>query len=394
MLYFDYNSTHPPFIDLMQGAIQAYQSNWANPSGISHPSQRNQARIEQARSSILHHLHTMHEPDRSGTGISSPDAGNVRNTQAGQRDLLFLSTGTEAIYHMVAAFADRACRRVLVSPYEHECMYAACIHHRLEMDMLDGDATGRVNPDDVKNRLNAGPYAFVAVTAACNETGVIQPLTEIRSAMDAAGADIPLLSDSIQVAGKSTLDLSPADAIAINGHKVGAGPGASGLALNKRFGYHPIFRGGMQERERRAGTENLPAILSLEAALQRQHGHVTAGPSDASKHHEAIEAMLKDRCGAIIAGEGSPRTPTTYAVFPEMQNMDFLLMGLDREGILCSTGSSCKSRARQPSSTLQRMGFSVEASLRALRFSSGFFTQSEEVDRLCQIFPALYDRCR
>lgn len=391
MLYLDYNATHPPFTDILHEAVDAYHTNWANPSGISHSSQRNQARIEQARSSILAGLHVMH-------GWTA--ASDVHKTPAPPGRLLFLSTGTEAVYHMIAAFADQPCRRIIVSPYEHECMYAACRHFGFDIDMLDADSTGRVDPDQVRAKLQSDPAALVSITAACNETGVIQPLREIRDALQAAGHNIPLLSDSIQVAGKTLLDLSPADAIITNGHKVGAGPGAAALSMRDSLPFRPIFRGGLQEQERRAGTENLPAICSLDAAIRRQGDFLgSAAPAQRPGHapeaaHAVIETMLKEHCGAVIVAEGSPRTATTYAVFPAMQNMDFLLMGLDREGILCSTGSSCKSRARRPSDTLQRMGFSAEESLRALRFSTGFFTRADDVERFCATFPALYHRCR
>lgn len=375
MIYLDYNSTHPPFLDLLHQSLEEYGKNFANPSGISYPSQRNQGRIESARLHIAQRLQGLH------------------GLKARPEQLLFVSTGTEAVHHLVAGFA-RPGETVLLSPYEHEAMYAACRFSGMNVEHLPASGDGRVDPQSVRERLARDQVALLSVMTVCNETGVIQPLDEILSIC--SEYEIPLITDSIQAAGKTPLSLSGVNGMVLNGHKVGAGYGTAVVYISDPERFRPLFRGGLQENERRAGTENLPAILTLPGALQRQFEKLETTDEKQrirNRWHERIEEMLVSECQARIAGSTAPRNNTTYAVFPQMENMDFLIMALDREKILCSTGSSCKSRTRQPSQTLIRMGFSETESLQALRFSTGFFTTDEEIDHFCAVFPRLYRQC-
>jgi cysteine desulfurase len=376
MIYLDYNATHPPFLDVLQKSVVDYGSNFANPSGISYPSQKNQARIEMARKRIARQLSIMHGLD------------------ADPQQLLFVSTGTEALHSLALAFSStskgRSTVKVLISPYEHESMVAACDFAGMQIELLPASQDGRVDPDSVRRRLAQGDIDLISVMAVCNETGALQPLDEIISI--AQEFEVPVISDTIQAAGKLPLELKGLQGMVLNGHKIGAGYGTAVVWLADPDGYRPIFRGGLQENERRAGTENLISIISVPEAFDRQIEHSQSG-SIRHDWHDRIEEMLVTECNARIAAFGSPRNSTTYAVFPAMYNMDFLLMALDREGILCSTGSSCKSRTRQPSQTLLRMGYSREESLQALRFSTGFFTTEEEIERFLAIFPVLYHRC-
>lgn len=379
MIYLDYNSTHPPFLDLLHKSLDEYGNNFANPSGISYPSQKNQGRIEAARQRIARQLTAMH-------GLDADPA-----------QLLFVSTGTEAVHHLASAFSSRSQSgepTALLSPYEHEAMVAACRFAGMDVELLPASHDGRLDPDAVRQRLARGGISLISVMALCNETGVLQPLDDITAI--ASEFDVPIITDSIQVAGKVPLKLKGVHGMVLNGHKIGAGYGTAVVWLSDRDGFKPLFRGGLQEGERRAGTENLPSILALPEAFERQierSQSVNEHLRIRHDRHDRIEEMLISQCDARIAGSASPRNNTTYAVFPEMENMDFLLMALDREQILCSTGSSCKSRTRQPSQTLLRMGFSEAESLQALRFSTGFFTTEEEIERFCTVFPALYRQC-
>ncbi|MBW7857169.1 MAG: aminotransferase class V-fold PLP-dependent enzyme [Leptonema sp. (in: Bacteria)] len=380
-MYLDYNATHPPFIDILESCIHDYIDNYANSSGISYLSQKNQGRIEASRAELCQQLQSFHK------------------AAVEPIDLLFVSTGTEAVYSMIKAFRKKSETEpiVLISAYEHEAMVAASESAGFRIERLPASASGIVDPESVRNRLKNGKLpTLVSVMSICNETGVVQPINEIANI--AHEFEIPFVTDSIQATGKYPIDFSLVNAAIVNGHKIGAGYGSAAVYVNHTAKdgtitrFQPIFEGGLQENERRAGTENLPAILALPKAFQRQIENYSKKGLSINRHKK-IEEMLKIECEATITAESSKRSNTSYAIFPKMENMDFLLMALDREDILCSTGSSCKSRTRQPSATLLRMGFSQEEAIQALRFSTGYFTTNDEIDDFCDRFPKIYRTC-
>ncbi|MBI3394950.1 MAG: aminotransferase class V-fold PLP-dependent enzyme [Spirochaetia bacterium] len=371
MLYFDYNSTHPPLTDVINGQMERYFANWANPSGISYISQKNQSWVEESRR-------------QTATVLGcSPD------------ELHFVSTGTEALYQMVRTFSEKG-QTVVLSPFEHAAFYAACEDHGLHIVLIDADPSGIITPDTAlaavkraENEAGAAP-AFVSVIAVNNETGVIQDTAALAAA--AHGAGIPFLSDTIQAAGKMSFDGTALDGMALNGHKIGAGPGAAALVIRGRRPV-PLFHGGLQEDEKRAGTENTPALGALAAAAVWQSERFVEKEKRLRGFQTQLEEFLEKECGATIVAKKSPRAAnTTFAVFSEMSNMDFVLMGLDRVNIALSTGSSCKSRTRQPSQVLLRMGFGREDAMRALRISTGSFTTADEVALFIEEFRKVYQR--
>ncbi|MFN3604821.1 MAG: cysteine desulfurase family protein [Leptonema sp. (in: bacteria)] len=375
MIYFDYNSTHPPIESILQENLKSYLNNWANPSGISFFSQRNFAKIEQSRKKILELLKKFYS-------FYSNDA-----------TLIFNSTGTEAVYQMVFSFFDKDKPYAFVSPYEHECFYSACSHFGLHAFMLPANPKGMVNPQDVfslieQEKIPVDKISFIACIFVSNETGVIQPIKELSEV--AKKLNLPLISDTIQIAGKIPYDFSFLDGFTMNGHKIGAGFGTSVFVSKNSKRIKSIFKGGLQENEFRAGTENVFSILNFAEAMEWQMNHQEMYKKNI-EFQRKIENFLKKECNAILVGENSPRVfHTTYAIFPEISNLDFLLISLDQHEIVCSTGSSCKSRTRQPSEILMRMGFSKEMSLQALRFSTGVFTNESEVNSFCEIFRKIY----
>ncbi|MCE9599528.1 MAG: aminotransferase class V-fold PLP-dependent enzyme [Spirochaetia bacterium] len=370
-LYFDYNATHPPIVEILERNLLAYAANPSNASGISGLSQKNQGRIEGARAKIA-------------TTLSSTSSNPIK-----PRSLHFVSTGTEGIYQMIRSFAVPGAS-VLLSPYEHDAMIAACEDANCQIEYLRAEPNGSVDPTDLAERLATGvDFAFVSVLAVSNETGVIQDSAELSRI--ARNAGIPYLSDCVQAAGKIQLDYSLFDGFVINGHKFGAGFGAAVLALKEKPAI-PVFRGGLQEDERRAGTENLPAILNTADALHMQSEELLSKNKRLSEFQTRMEEEISKRVPVIIVSKDSVRSPnTSYLLFPEQENMDFLFMGLDQRHIVVSTGSSCKSRTRQPSRLLMAMGYSKELAMQAIRISTGLFTTAEEVDLFLKGFLASYE---
>lgn len=380
MIYLDYNATHPPLQDIFEKNWKRYLQNPANPSGISVASQKNQAFIDKKRKSIS---------DALGW---KPDS------------VKFASTGTEATYWLVKSFAARRpeASHCILSSCEHDAMIAACQDAGLKIVYLPVTRQGLTDPAELAKLLQSGklesgnlqPHsvAFASIIHASNETGVIQPVEKLSAIC--RSYEIPFLSDCIQSAGKIPLPMEWLDGLLLNGHKLGAGAGTSVAAFAPMYvdDIASLYRGGLQEEETRAGTENLLSIASMADAFRFQLENMEEKTLRLSPLHADLEGFLKDR-GVTIAGEDSPRlSNTTYAVFSNVEHMDFLLMGLDQAGIVCSTGSSCKSRTRQPSRILLKMRFSEKESMQALRFSSGINTTGSDFETLKETLAPILER--
>lgn len=366
MIYLDYNATHPPIPEVLEKNVARLISNPANPSGISAFSQANQAWIEESRARLALLLGSWVKPGH----------------------LHFVSTGTESLYQLLSSFTSHG-DTIITSALEHSAFFAACEDLGLTVEKIPVDPGGRASPDDlaaVCDRIAASgrKVACVSVMGMHNETGVLHPVSELARVSRDRG--IPFVSDMIQAAGKVPLEIDELDGFVINGHKFGAGFGAAVVVIRGRRA-RPLFRGGLQEDERRAGTENLSAIGALPDALEKQLHSLSEKMERTAAFQKRIEDFLIGECGAKVAARESPRAPnTTFAVLPRAANMDFLLMGLDRSGIVVSTGSSCKSRTRRPSQTLLALGFSEAESLRALRISTGLYTNVNEIESFLNAF--------
>jgi cysteine desulfurase len=374
MIYLDYNSTHPPIKNIIQNNYLIYFENWSNPSGISYYSQKNFNIIEQCRKKLKELLKKYY------------------NFYSDNLTIVFNSTGTEAVHQMIYSFYNPEKPYAIVSPYEHECLYGACELYNIKTILLPANSKGLVDPDDIKKKikqhnLKIQEISFISCIAVSNETGIIQPIDEIGKI--AKELSIPFISDTIQINGKFVMDLNHLDGCTINGHKIGGGLGCSAF-ISKSSKIKSLFKGGLQENEFRSGTENFIAIKNLVDAFEWQMNHQQDYMflKDIQKN---IENFLKEECNAIIVGEDSPRVfHTTYSIFKELEDMDFLLISLDQEEIICSTGSSCKSRTRQPSQNLLRMGYNTKLAQQALRFSYGIFTKKEEVELFIKKFKKIY----
>ncbi len=372
--YFDYNATHPPLTDLLKNNLQKYFNLFGNPSGISFFSQKAQQEIEKCRQITAEALNHFCKEKLQGENFH------------------FVSTGTEAVYQMVRSAASGRTAAVL-TPYEHPAMYAACEDAGLDITVLSAAMDGAVDPSEIrekiKNTAGADRKLFVSTIAVSNESGAVQPVAEISSACREAG--VTFISDTIQAPGKFNLDYSLFDAFTLNGHKFGAGPGCAALFFKSGLKAVPIFSGGLQEKEKRAGTENLFSILNFSSALAFQMPLIDSKDIVQLKIRNQIESFLKSECGAFIVAENSQRiSNTTYCILERMDDMDFLFLGLDQKEIVASTGSSCKSRSRQPSSLLLSMGYSKDEALKALRISTGMFTTQNDVDLLLSTLLEIY----
>ncbi|EQA62664.1 cysteine desulfurase family protein [Leptospira alexanderi] len=368
--YFDYNATHPPFQEVLLEVQKDYLSDFYNPSGATRFSLARQGKIESARKTLEEY------------------AGKPA------KEFVFSSTGTEANHLLAHAIRGKFSGSAIVSSLEHSSMYSALEFAGFDFRKIRSLKNGEIDLNHLEELLKEQP-ASVFILHVANESGVIQPIEKVSEL--SRKYSVSLFSDLMQSFGKWKVPFPLLDGFTFSGHKIGAGMGAAGtwirsdLVSDKEFA---IFRGGNQENNHRAGTENSPSILALSEVLKHRLPEQKQKNKTLKSFQTQIETVLEE-CGCKLIGKEVSRIPTTSFCILPTEDVDFFMMGMEEAGFVVSTGSSCKSRSREPAPSLLSMGFSKEEALRAIRISTGWFTTQEEVDELCvhiqKVLKALLD---
>src|SRR5260370_12496554 len=231
---------------------------------------------------------------------------------------------------------------------------------------------------------------------ANNETGVLQPVEEIGKV--AQEADVFCDTDAVQAAGKTPIDVAKigCDALSISGHKLHAPQGTGALFLKKGTLIQPLLYGGSHERQRRAGTENLPGIVGLgKAAEMAKKWLESGGPAEMAALRDRLQdALLSALEGAGVNGLGVPRVPNTTNLWFDHVEGEALVIALDLKGLAVSSGAACSSGAIEPSHVLLAMGLSHQRARASIRLSLGKQTTPQEVDFAIGVIPETVARLR
>ena len=285
---------------------------------------------------------------------------------------------------------------LVVTAVEHQCVLSLAEALRAQ------GANVTVVPVDRRGLPDLGALraaitertALVCAMLANNETGVLLPVAEIAAAARDRGA--LLFTDATQAVGKVDVDVRTfgADLLALTGQKLGGPRGAGALWVKGGVRLAPVF-GGTQERGRRAGTENLPGIAGLgaavEAALAR---HAEEEPRIRALRDRLEAGLVSTLPEARVNGAGAPRLPGTLSITIPGVDAETLLIALDLEGLCASAGSACHSGSTKPSAVLAAMGLSVEEARGTLRLSLGWSSTAEDVTRALEVVPRLARQVR
>ena len=299
-------------------------------------------------------------------------------------DVVFTSGGTEADNLAVKgiALANPHGRHVVVSPIEHEAVLEAARYlervHGFDVDEVPVDRHGLVRPEAM-SRVIRPDTTLVSVQLANNEVGTVQPVAELARIAHESGA--LMHTDAVQAAGwlPIRIDDLGVDALSLSGHKVGAPKGTGALIVRGRIPLEPVLHGGGQERGRRSGTENVAGAVAFATALRLAE----AERSDAASRAAALGADLTARVtaavpGAMLTGHPDRRLPGTVSfVFPGTSG-EAVLLELERDGVICSSGSACAAGSDEPSHVLTAMGVPAEVAQTAVRFTLGTETTADE----------------
>jgi cysteine desulfurase len=373
MLYLDHNATTAPAPAVLQAMLETMRSTWANASSQHGPGQDAKRVLSAARASV------------------------ARVLACKPVEVIFTSGATEAnqlaVRGLLAGLGDAvpARRRVLFGCVEHAAhlrLARTLADSGLAVDYLPVLPNGGLDMDATAALM--GPdVALVSLMAANNETGVLMPTKEVARMAHAAGALLHM--DATQWIGKLPFDFATcgADAVSLSAHKF-QGPKGVGALLLRQGTALVAQTPGSQERGRRGGTENLPAIAGMAAALELL-GDVGAEAQRLSALRDALEAgLLQALPQTHVWSRGVPRLPgTCYLRFGQLSS-DVVLQRLETLGVAASSGAACSSNGSAPSHVLTAMGVPADEALAAVRLSLGHSSTLADVnDVLAQLPPLL-----
>ncbi len=316
-------------------------------------------------------------------------------------EVVFTASGSEgnnlALKGAVMA-APPGRTRLVVTAIEHPSVLETARHLEARgtaLTVVPVTITGVVDLEALRAAM--GPdVALVSLMAVNNEVGTIQPVAAAAELAHACGARLHV--DAVQAAGKRPLAIEElgADLLTLAAHKLRGPLGAAALVVRRRVRVVPLVHGGHQERGRRAGTENLPAIVGFGAAAERaRHWLAGDGPerleSRGSRLASGLVAVLR---GARVNGAGAPRVESVVNLCIEGVDGEALLHELDRLGVTVSTGSACSAGTSGPSHVLLAMGLRPEDAHASVRFSLGDGNDDADVDRILDITPPAVERLR
>lgn len=375
MIYLDHNATtpiHPEVLD----AFVAAAAHYGNASSI-HAAGRGARRIvEEAREEVAR--------------LVNCDPGEI----------VFTSCGTEAdntaIKGTVSALRERG-DHIVTSTVEHPAVLRTCEFLEREgfrVTRVPVDRHGILDPAAVEAAIEEGTV-LLSFMFANNETGVLMPVREIGEI--ALRRKLYFHCDAVQAAGREALDVREMNIhlMALSGHKLNAPKGIGALVVRKGVKLHPLLHGGAQERNRRAGTENVPAIAAFGKACALAYAGMAEESARLKGLRDKLERGILERVeGVEVNGHPELRLANTSNLSFRGVEADSLLAGLDLAGIAASSGSACSSGVLKNSPVLSAMGLDPAMCRSSLRFSLGFGNTEAEIDYVLETLPGIVERCR
>ena len=375
-IYLDHNATTPVDSTVVDTVSNVLRDCYGNASSVHTFGQSAKALLDDARASVAALL------------------------GAQPAEIVFTGGGTEsdniAIRGAAGVSSPNGRRHLIASTIEHEAVLNTIkdlTRHGWTATYLPVGASGIVNPSDLETAIT-DQTALVSVMHANNEIGTLQPITELASIAHAHGALFH--TDAVQTAGKYHLSTSElgVDLLSISGHKFNGPKGVGALWVRRGTRLTSSLTGGRQERNRRAGTENVAGIAGLGVAAQVAADKLNGETSRLGRLRDRLESeILCNVSGAELNGTGQRVSNTTNISFDGIE-AEALLIALDLEGIAVSTGSACSSGTLEPSHVLRAMGFSPQRAQSSIRFSLGLGNTEEHVTRVVASLPPIVSKLR
>ena len=366
IVYLDNAATTKMSDKVIEEMTKSFSENYGNPSSVHTFGQRAKSVVERARHIVAQNL-------------------KVETTE-----IVFTSGGAEGNNLVIRGFLkankDKG-KHIITSKIEHSTVlktFEQLENEGYEISYISVDENGAVDIEELKQELREDT-ALVSIMFVNNETGVIQPIKEIGEIL--AERNIFFHTDAVQAIGK--LEIFPKElkigALTATAHKFYGPKGAGFVFIDKKYSLEKEIWGGSQERNRRAGTENVHGILGLGVAFEEVYENLEEMSEKEEKLQTYLENKLKTEIVKLgkkikINGEKADRIKTTTNVYIEGVDIQMLLVGLDLRGICISGGSACMSGSLENSHVLKAMGLTDEELKGSFRISIGKDTTIEEID--------------
>jgi cysteine desulfurase len=369
-IYLDHAATTPLRPEVLEAMLPYLTEHHGNPSSIHASGRRARQGLDDAREAIANAL------------------------GAKPREIVFTASGTEAdnlALKGVAWAASANGRHVITTAVEHKAVMgsvAVLERQGFEVTCLPVDRYGRVDPADVAAAITERT-TLVSVQAANNEVGTLQPVAEIGAICRERG--VFLHTDAVQSAAfePPTPDAWQASLVSLSAHKLGGPKGVGALFVRQGTPMLPQLSGGAQERQRRAGTENVAGIVGFGAAVRRAYP-----APDVARLRDQLIAGLAGLAGVELTGHPTERLPNSVSLVIEGVEGGDLVAALDLEGIETSTGSACTTGSVEPSHVLLAMGIDPHLAHGSLRLTLGRETSAADIDRTLVVVATCVARLR
>jgi cysteine desulfurase len=375
-VYLDYNSTTPIDPAVVEVMSRVMAENYGNPSSVHRIGQKAKVALEESRERI---------------------AGLIG---AQPSEIYFTSGGTESDNLAVKGAAFARChkgRHVITSAIEHHAVLNATEYLEREgfaITYLGCDRDGAVSPEELRKAIRPDT-TVVSVMMANNETGRLLPIRELAGLCREAG--VVFHTDAVQAVGKIPVDVDElgADMLSLSAHKFYGPRGIGALYIRRGTMVTPLIHGGAHEKRKRAGTENLPAIVGMATALEFACEKMNDEHRRLSELGDYFIDEITSRIDDVfLNGSRDHRIPSTVNLSFKGVEGEAILLSLDLKGVAASSGSACSSGALESSHVLKAMGVDPVLAQGSIRFSMGRLTTREDIDYTVSVLPEIIDRLR
>ena len=376
LVYADNAATTKISDSALKAMMPLFKEDYGNPSSLHSIGQKAKEYLENARADIAECINA--EPST----------------------IYFTSGGSEADNQALRSAAYMGKKKgkthIISSKFEHHAILHtlnALEKEGFTVTLLDVYSNGIVKPEDVKNAIT-DETCLVTIMTANNEIGTIQPIKEIGAICREKG--VLFHTDAVQAAGHIPLDVKDmnVDMLSISGHKFHGPKGVGALYVRKGIILTNIIFGGAQERKKRAGTENVPAIVGMATALKDAVANMDKTSEYVTHLRDKMIAGLKDIPKSRINGDLHHHLPGTLNMCFEGIEGEGILLWLDQKGIEASSGSACTSGSLDPSHVLLAIGVPVEVAHGSLRLSISEYNTEEEIDHIIKTVPQVVSYLR
>ncbi len=377
-IYLDYNATTPMDPRALESMIPYMREHYGNPSSIHSHGSRAKAALDVSRERVSDLISTK------------------------PKEIVFTSGGSEsnnaAIIGAAYALKEKG-NHLITTEIEHASIletFRFLAYHGFKVTFLGVNELGLIDVDELRESIT-DETILVSVMFANNETGVVMPIDEIAAVVKEK--KVIFHADAIQAFGKMEISLNDisVDMLSISSHKVYGPKGVGALCIRNGLRIDPFIRGGGQERGRRSGTENVPAIVGFGKACEIAKEELKSPKSEIRIRgmRDRLHRGITDKIDHLrLNGHPEKRLPNTLNLSFDDLEGESLAMSLDLEGIAVSTGSACSEGNIDPSHVLLAMGLSEEQASSSIRFSFGRFNEERDVDRVLEVLPGIVDRIR